>query len=86
MYTNHAIGAICAGSMAKRYGIEEGTRLSEPIFEFFYKNDALHDPLCNEDHIRVLGWASAALARRAYSAWQTLRRIANSQGFIAGPR
>jgi phosphoribosylaminoimidazole-succinocarboxamide synthase len=51
---------ICAGSMAKRYGIEEGTRLPEPIFEFFLKSDALHDPLVNDDHIRVLGWASAA--------------------------
>ncbi len=49
---------VCAGSMAKRYGIAEGTRLPEPIFEFFYKSDALHDPLCNDDHIRVLGWAS----------------------------
>jgi phosphoribosylaminoimidazole-succinocarboxamide synthase len=51
---------VCAGSMAKRYGVAEGTRLPEPIFEFFYKSDALHDPLCNDDHIRVLGWASAA--------------------------
>ena len=49
---------VCAGSMAKRYGIAEGTRLSEPIFEFFYKSDALHDPLCNDDHIRALGWAT----------------------------
>ncbi len=49
---------VCAGSMAKRYGIEEGTRLAEPIFEFFLKSDALHDPLCNDDHIRVLGWAT----------------------------
>jgi phosphoribosylaminoimidazole-succinocarboxamide synthase len=49
---------ICAGSMAKRYGIEEGLRLPEPIFEFFLKSDALHDPLVNEDHIRVLGWAT----------------------------
>jgi len=51
---------VCAGSMAKRYGIEEGMRLREPIFEFFLKSDALHDPLVNDDHIRVLGWASAA--------------------------
>ncbi len=50
---------VCAGSMAKRFGIEEGRRLPEPIFEFFLKSDALHDPLCNDDHIRVLGWASA---------------------------
>jgi len=46
--------------MAKRYGIEEGTRLPEPIFEFFLKSDALHDPLVNDDHIRVLGWATPA--------------------------
>ena len=50
---------VCAGSMAKRYGIAEGTRLPEPIFEFFLKSDALHDPLVNDDHIRVLGWATA---------------------------
>jgi phosphoribosylaminoimidazole-succinocarboxamide synthase len=50
---------VCAGSMAKRYGVAEGTRLAEPIFEFFLKSDALHDPLCNDDHIRVLGWATA---------------------------
>jgi phosphoribosylaminoimidazole-succinocarboxamide synthase len=51
---------ICAGSMAKRYGIEEGTRLPEPIFEFFLKSDPLHDPLVNDDHIRILGWATAS--------------------------
>ena len=50
---------VCAGSMAKRYGVAEGTKLHEPIFEFFYKSDALHDPLVNDDHIRILGWASA---------------------------
>ena len=50
---------ICAGSMAKRYGLEEGLRLPEPIFEFFLKSDALHDPLVNDDHVRVLKWATA---------------------------
>ena len=50
---------ICAGSMAKRLGIPEGTVLPEPIFEFFYKSDPLKDPLVNDDHIRVLGWATA---------------------------
>ena len=49
---------VCAGSMAKRYGIDEGTWLPEPIFEFFLKSDALHDPLVNDDHIRVLKWAT----------------------------
>jgi phosphoribosylaminoimidazole-succinocarboxamide synthase len=43
--------------MAKRFGVAEGTRLPQPVFEFFYKSDALHDPMCNDDHIRALGWA-----------------------------
>ena len=59
---------ICAGSMAKRYGIEEGTRLPEPIFEFFLKSDPLHDPLVNDDHIRVLGWGTAAEIAQMQSA------------------
>jgi len=50
---------VVAGSMAKRYGIEEGLKLPEPIFEFFLKSDALHDPLVNDDHIRVLKWATS---------------------------
>jgi phosphoribosylaminoimidazole-succinocarboxamide synthase len=49
---------VCAGSMAKRFGVAEGLRLPQPVFEFFYKSDALHDPMCNDDHIRALGWAS----------------------------
>jgi phosphoribosylaminoimidazole-succinocarboxamide synthase len=49
---------VCAGSMAKRFGVDEGLRLPQPVFEFFYKSDALHDPMCNDDHIRALGWAN----------------------------
>lgn len=50
---------VAAGSMSKRLGIAEGTVLPTPIFEFFLKNDALHDPLINDDHIRVFGWATS---------------------------
>jgi len=49
---------ICAGSMAQRYGIPEGTKLREPVFEFFLESDSLHDPLCQDDRVRVLGWAT----------------------------
>jgi phosphoribosylaminoimidazole-succinocarboxamide synthase len=41
---------ISAGSMAKRLGIEEGRELLTPIFEICYKDDALGDPLINDDH------------------------------------
>ncbi|MBP3039249.1 phosphoribosylaminoimidazolesuccinocarboxamide synthase [Bacillaceae bacterium Marseille-Q3522] len=47
-----------AGSLAKRLGLEEGTALATPIVEFFYKNDALGDPLITEDHIQVLQLAA----------------------------
>lgn len=41
---------ITAGSFCKRYGIEEGIVLDEPIFELSYKNDAFGDPMLNNDH------------------------------------
>lgn len=49
---------IAAGSMAKRFGIEEGTPLKHPILEFCYKNDALGDPFANDSQITALGWAT----------------------------
>ncbi len=47
-----------AGSLCRRLGITEGQTLTPPTFEFFLKNDALHDPLINDYHIRAFGWAS----------------------------
>jgi len=49
---------ISAGSLCKRLGVEEGQDLNPPTFEFFLKNDALHDPMINEYHIRSFGWAT----------------------------
>jgi len=49
---------IAAGSICRRLGVEEGMRLKHPIYEFFYKNDELHDPLITEEHIRVFDWAT----------------------------
>ena len=47
-----------SGGFAKRLGIEEGKRLPRPIVEYFYKDDALGDPLVTEEHIAAFGWAS----------------------------
>lgn len=47
-----------AGSMCKRLGIEEGLELSPSTFEFFLKNDALHDPMVNDSHIVTFKWAT----------------------------
>lgn len=48
----------CAGSMAKRYGREEGEELAFPTIEFCLKDDDLDDPLINTYHIRALNIAS----------------------------
>ncbi|MFC1807673.1 phosphoribosylaminoimidazolesuccinocarboxamide synthase [Candidatus Omnitrophota bacterium] len=45
---------IVAGGMAKLLGLEEGIILSEPVFEYHYKEDALHDPMINTYHIKAL--------------------------------
>ncbi len=50
---------IASGSICRRLGIEDGVDLSPPTFEFFLKNDALHDPMINEYHIESFGWADA---------------------------
>lgn len=49
---------ISAGSMAKRLGIEEGLVFEQPVFELCYKEDALGDPLINEDHAIALKLAT----------------------------
>ncbi|MGF7157776.1 phosphoribosylaminoimidazolesuccinocarboxamide synthase [Bartonella heixiaziensis] len=48
---------VVAGSLSKRLGLEEGTALSQPIIEFYYKNDSLDDPMVTEEHITAFGWA-----------------------------
>jgi len=48
---------VAAGSICKRLGVEKGQILTPPIFEFFYKDDALGDPLINDSHIETFGWA-----------------------------
>ena len=49
---------VVAGSLAKRFGLEEGAQLPRTILEYYYKDDALNDPLVTEEHIAAFGWAS----------------------------
>lgn len=51
---------IATGSLTKRLGIAEGTRLGETslgaaLVEFYYKNDALNDPIINDEHCKIMG-------------------------------
>ena len=49
---------VAAGSLSKRLGIDEGTVLPRPIIEFYFKDDALGDPMVTEEHILAFNWAS----------------------------
>lgn len=51
---NYAAGSIC-----KRLGLDDGAKLAPATFEFFLKDDSLHDPMINESHIETFGWATA---------------------------
>jgi len=48
-----------AGSLVRRLGVVEGLELNPPVFEFFLKNDELHDPMINDFHILTFGWATS---------------------------
>jgi phosphoribosylaminoimidazole-succinocarboxamide synthase len=49
---------VVAGSLAKRLGMKEGEAILPPIVEWYYKNDALGDPLIADDHVRLLNLAT----------------------------
>jgi phosphoribosylaminoimidazole-succinocarboxamide synthase len=49
---------VAAGSLTKRLGIVVGTQLPRTIIEYYYKDDALGDPMISEEHIACFGWAS----------------------------
>lgn len=61
---------IIAGSMAKRLGIEEGTKPENTIFEICYKNDELGDPLINDHH-------AVALKAATYEELNTIYDLAD---------
>jgi phosphoribosylaminoimidazole-succinocarboxamide synthase len=64
------------GSFSRRYGLEPGLLLPEPVVELFVKNDALDDPLINAHAAQVLGYADAhclsILAQRALCCWHVV--------------
>ncbi|MEA4928976.1 MAG: phosphoribosylaminoimidazolesuccinocarboxamide synthase [Candidatus Limiplasma sp.] len=60
---------VAAGSLSKRLGLPEGTKLAKTVLETCYKDDALGDPMVNSTHIAAMGWATEAEMEtlRAYS-------------------
>lgn len=59
---------VVAGSLSKRLGIPEGTKLFKPIIEYYYKNDELDDPMITEDHIMKLGLIRKLPTEKEYLA------------------
>ena len=52
---------VVAGSLAKRLALRVGDAIEPAIVEFYYKNDALGDPLVNDDHLRLMKVATPAV-------------------------
>ena len=77
---------LAAGSICRRLGVEEGIDLNPPTFEFFLKNDALHDPMINEYHIRSFGWASdedvAKMKELTFKVNDTLTKLFADAGLL----
>ncbi|AKB23964.1 Phosphoribosylaminoimidazole-succinocarboxamide synthase [Methanosarcina sp. MTP4] len=49
---------IAAGSITRKYPIEEGTVFESPVLVFDYKSDELGDPMLNDDIALALGLAT----------------------------
>ena len=49
---------IAAGSLSKRLGIPEGTKMKRTVLEYCYKCDALDDPMVNAYHIMAMGYCT----------------------------
>ena len=49
---------IAAGSLSKRLGLPEGTKLKTTVLEYCYKNDDLGDPMINDYHIAAMELAT----------------------------
>src|SRR3989338_6187386 len=74
---------IVAGGMAKLLDLKEGMVLEEPVLEYHYKEDKLHDHLINEYHIKALGLASdkelAAIAKYSFKINEILKKFFDSK-------
>lgn len=77
---------IVAGGMAKLLGLEEGIVLKEPVLEYHYKEDKLHDPLINDYHIRALNMATDKelkdIEKYSFKINDLLKKFFDSRGLI----
>ncbi len=77
---------VSAGSICKRLGVEEGLELNPPTFEFFLKNDELHDPMVNDSHIISFKWGTQEqineMKALSYRINEILKELFDKAGLI----
>jgi phosphoribosylaminoimidazole-succinocarboxamide synthase len=77
---------VVAGSLAKRLGLEEGRELPRPIVEYYYKSDALDDPMIIEEHIYAFGFATeeelSKIRAMALRVNDIIRRFLEARGIL----
>ncbi|WP_100489272.1 phosphoribosylaminoimidazolesuccinocarboxamide synthase [Sporolactobacillus pectinivorans] len=77
---------IVAGSLAKRFGLDEGISLGKTIIEFYYKSDELGDPMINDDHALALKIANeedlVGIRRQALKVNEVLQNLFSEAGIL----
>lgn len=48
---------VVAGSLAKKFGTDEGADIKKPLVEFYYKKDELNDPFISDEQALFIGAA-----------------------------
>ena len=71
---------IAAGSIVRQTTLEEGTVLSEPLVEYFLKDDAKDDPLLTYDRVRLMGIDPQPMREGAILINNILQEIFNDIG------
>ncbi|MBS0289943.1 MAG: phosphoribosylaminoimidazolesuccinocarboxamide synthase [Proteobacteria bacterium] len=77
---------VAAGSLCRRLGVSAGLELNPPTFEFFLKNDELHDPMVNDSLILTFNWASQKdidqMKKYAFAVNDVLKKLFLEAGLI----
>lgn len=73
-----------AGSICRRLGLAQDISIEPPLVEFYFKNDALHDPLLTREHVFMLDIVNAEdyeeIIRQALAVNRELRKIFSQAG------
>lgn len=77
---------IAAGSITRKYPVEEGTVFKEPVLVFDYKSDEYADPMINDDIAVVMGIATREeidyIRSMALKINEILKSYFESKGFL----